>query len=138
MQLKKFFLKEEMSSFKVSNCFWRVIRMRLDLLVNNFLSYSINQKKIEIFEGHFRRNFVILKMLQKFLYFVWRIFEKLKNNVYNFGLEEANLIKLDLANQIKNIPFQIIENEFEKDPDQRDYIVSNQKLLIQVLNFKIV
>ncbi len=118
-------------SLRLATVFGMSPRMRLDLLVNNFCHIALTQKKIEIFEGHFRRNFVHIKDVARAFIFCMENFEKLKDNVYNFGLEEANLTKLDLANQIKKyVPeFQIIENEFEKDPDQRDYIVSNQKII---------
>lgn len=118
-------------SLRLATVFGMSPRMRLDLLVNNFCHIALTQKKIEIFEGHFRRNFVHIKDVARAFIFCVENFEKLKNNVYNFGLEEANLTKLELANQIKKyVPeFQITENQFEKDPDQRDYIVSNQKII---------
>ena len=65
-------------------------------------------------------------------------FNKYKNNVFNFGLEEANLSKLELANKIKTYINDLIiqESEFDKDPDKRDYIVSNKKILSTGFNFK--
>jgi nucleoside-diphosphate-sugar epimerase len=65
-------------------------------------------------------------------------FNKHKNNVFNFGLEEANLSKLELANKIKTYINDLIiqESEFDKDPDKRDYIVSNKKILSTGFNFK--
>ena len=57
-------------------------------------------------------------------------FNRLKSNVYNLGLSSANLTKLMLAKkikkQIKNLKIKIIVNR--KDPDQRDYYVSNRKI----------
>ena len=57
-------------------------------------------------------------------------FEKMKNNIYNLGLDDANMSKLGLCKKIKeHIPefdFEIVYGE--KDPDQRDYFVSNEKL----------
>ena len=56
---------------------------------------------------------------------------KLKNNIYNLGLSTANISKIQLAKKIKkylpNIKISVIDNF--KDPDQRNYIVSNNKLL---------
>ena len=57
-------------------------------------------------------------------------FNKLKSNVYNLGLSSANLTKLMLAKKIqkklKFLKINFIKNV--KDPDQRDYFVSNKKI----------
>jgi nucleoside-diphosphate-sugar epimerase len=51
-------------------------------------------------------------------------------NIYNVGLSSANLSKLELCQSIaEHIPdFVFLEAEVGKDPDQRNYIVSNAKL----------
>jgi nucleoside-diphosphate-sugar epimerase len=58
-------------------------------------------------------------------------FELMKGKPYNAGLEEANLSKLELCAKIKeHLPkFVYIEAKVGEDPDKRDYIVSNQRLL---------
>ena len=57
-------------------------------------------------------------------------FNNLKNNIYNLGLSSANITKLQLAKKIKyyikNLKIYIKENK--KDPDKRDYFVSNKKI----------
>ena len=57
-------------------------------------------------------------------------FNKLKNNVYNLGLSSANISKIMLAKKIKKhyqkLKIQIVKNR--KDPDKRDYFVSNKKI----------
>jgi nucleoside-diphosphate-sugar epimerase len=54
----------------------------------------------------------------------------MKSNVYNLGLSSANISKLMLANKIKKIfrklTIKIVKNK--KDPDKRDYFVSNKKI----------
>lgn len=126
-------------SLRLATVFGMSSRMRLDLLVNYFCHMAIKRGEIEIFEGHFRRNFVHIIDVARVFVFCMENFDKLKNNVYNFGLEDANLTKLELAYKIKKqVPeFKIIENEFEKDPDQRDYIVSNKKILNTGFKFKV-
>ena len=54
----------------------------------------------------------------------------MKNNAYNVGLSTANLSKFELCQKIKDyLPdFTVETNEFSKDPDQRNYIVSNEKI----------
>jgi nucleoside-diphosphate-sugar epimerase len=54
----------------------------------------------------------------------------MKNEVYNVGLSEANISKKELCGIIqKYVPtFTFMEAEVGKDPDQRNYIVSNDKI----------
>ena len=102
--------------------------MRTDLLVNNFVERSLKYKEISLFEPHFRRNFIHIRdVVSAFVYSIDN-FTKLKNNIYNIGLSSANITKLMLT-KIKKIPdlkIKVIKNI--KDPDQRDYYVSNNKI----------
>jgi len=54
----------------------------------------------------------------------------MNNNVFNVGLSDANLSKMELAKKIKKYfpDLVIVENEFTSDFDNRNYIVSNDKL----------
>jgi nucleoside-diphosphate-sugar epimerase len=104
--------------------------MRSDLLVNNFVYTAIKKKKLTIFEPHFRRNFIHIRDVVEGIKYSMKNFNKLKSNVYNLGLSSANISKLMLAKkikkQIKPLKIQIVTNM--KDPDQRDYFVSNKKI----------
>jgi nucleoside-diphosphate-sugar epimerase len=55
---------------------------------------------------------------------------KVVGEVFNFGLTSANISKEELCEKIKfQIPeFIYTEAPLSKDPDQRNYIVSNQKI----------
>ncbi|EMH80500.1 NAD dependent epimerase/dehydratase family protein [alpha proteobacterium HIMB114] len=124
-------------SLRLATVFGMSQRMRLDLLVNHFVSEAINDNEVEIFEGKFMRNYVyILDVARAFCYCIEN-FDKMKNNVFNLGLEDVNLSKIDLANEIKKIipNFKFKINEFDKDPDQRNYIVTNKKILEHGFNF---
>ena len=54
----------------------------------------------------------------------------MKGQIYNVGLSEANLSKRELCERIqKHVPeFIFQEAKIGKDPDQRNYIVSNEKI----------
>jgi nucleoside-diphosphate-sugar epimerase len=60
----------------------------------------------------------------------------MNRNIYNVGLSEANISKMELCREISNLvpEFVVKEEEFTKDPDQRNYIVSNEK--IEKIGFK--
>ena len=116
--------------FRLATVFGYSYRMRTDLLVNNFVFNALKDKKLTIFEPHFRRNYIHVNDVADAILFSIKNFNKLKSNIYNLGLSSANLTKYMLASrikkQVKNLNIQIVKNK--KDPDQRDYYVSNRKI----------
>ena len=116
--------------FRLATVFGYSYRMRTDLLVNNFVFTSIKKRELRLFEPHFRRNFIHVKDVVDGILYSIKNFERLKSNVYNLGLSSANLSKYMLAKKIKQklkyLKITIIKNI--KDPDQRDYYVSNKKI----------
>jgi nucleoside-diphosphate-sugar epimerase len=136
---EKFVMKRKNSiSLRLATVFGMSPRMRIDLLVNYFVYKAIKEKKIEIFEGDFKRNYVHIDDVAEVFLFCVDNFNKLKSNIYNFGIENVNLTKTELALKIKKyVPeFQFFKNEFTQDPDKRDYIVSNKKILSTGFKFK--
>jgi nucleoside-diphosphate-sugar epimerase len=105
-------------------------RMRTDLLVNDFVYKSIVDGYLVLFESSFKRNYIHVKDIAETFLFCIENYEKMNNDVFNVGLSNANLSKLELANKIKKyIPNLVIkEDEFKNDFDKRNYIVSNSKL----------
>jgi nucleoside-diphosphate-sugar epimerase len=105
-------------------------RMRIDLMVNNFVYIAIKEKYFKLYEPHFRRNYIHIEDVVSGFHFAINNFNNLKNNIYNLGLSEANLTKEDLC---KKIQLQIPDFNYEivldgKDEDKRDYFVSNKKI----------
>lgn len=123
-------------SFRLATVFGLSPRMRLDLLVNNFVYRALIDKFIVLFEGHFKRNYIHVRDVTNAFKFAIDNSDKMNNNVFNVGLSEANISKMELCNEIRKLvpDFVIKEEEFTKDPDQRNYIVSNRK--IENLGFK--
>jgi nucleoside-diphosphate-sugar epimerase len=116
--------------FRLATVFGYSYRMRTDLLVNNFCFKAVLDKKLLLFEPNFRRNYIHVKDVCRAILYSIKNFNRLKNQVYNLGLSEANLTKIQLAKeikkQIKNLKIVVKNNK--KDPDQRDYFVSNKKI----------
>ena len=117
-------------AFQLATVFGHSYRMRTDLLVNNFVYKSIKDKKLTIYEPHFRKNYIHINDVVDGVIYSIKNFSVLKNNIYNLGLSSANLTKYDLAQKIKKqlryLKINIVKNR--KDPDQRDYYVSNKKI----------
>ncbi len=117
-------------AFRLATVFGYSYRMRTDLLVNNFVFKAVRDKKLVIFEPHFRRNYIHINDVVGGIIYSIKNFNRLKSNVYNLGLSSANLTKYNLAKKIKkkinSLKIKIVKNR--KDPDQRDYYVSNKKI----------
>lgn len=105
-------------------------RMRLDLLVNDFVYRAENDGYVVLFEANFKRNYIHVRDVARVFIHCIENFAKMKNQTYNVGLSDANLSKNELCEEIKKqIPkFTFVESPIGKDPDQRNYIVSNEKI----------
>ena len=116
--------------FRLATVFGYSYRMRTDLLVNFLVKEAVKSKKLKIFEPHFRRNYIHISDIVNAFVFTIENFGKMKGNIFNLGLSNANLTKIQLAKSIKkvlpDIKIEIMKNR--KDPDKRDYYVSNRKI----------
>lgn len=117
-------------SFRLATVFGMSPRMRVDLLVNDFTHRAVYDRFVVLFEGHFKRNYVHVRDISRVFQHGIANFDRMKGQIYNVGLSEANVSKSELCQRIqKFIPdFTFIEAPVGKDPDQRNYIVSNEKL----------
>lgn len=117
-------------SLRLATVFGISPRMRLDLLVNDFTYRAVTDRFIVLFESHFKRNYIHVRDVSRAFAHVLNNFETMKSNAFNVGLSDANLSKMELCLEIKKqVPdFTIVEAPVGKDPDQRNYIVSNEKI----------
>jgi nucleoside-diphosphate-sugar epimerase len=117
-------------SFRLATVFGMSPRMRLDLLVNDFVHRGVTDHAVTLFESHFKRNYIHVRDVARAFLHGLDHFDAMKNQPYNVGLSEANLSKRELCERIqKQVPhFVFVEAPIGKDPDQRDYIVSNEKI----------
>jgi len=117
-------------SFRLATVFGMSPRMRLDLLVNDFTYRACTDRFIVLFESHFKRNYLHVRdVARAFLHGIER-FDAMRGGPYNVGLSDANLSKRELCERIQSqLPsFVFIESAIGKDPDKRNYIVSNEKI----------
>lgn len=117
-------------SFRLATVFGMSPRMRLDLLVNDFVYRAVHDRAVVIFEGHFKRNYIHIRDVTRAFLHALANFEAMKGRPYNVGLDDANLSKLELCAEIrKQLPkFVYLEAPIGEDPDKRDYIVSNARI----------
>jgi nucleoside-diphosphate-sugar epimerase len=117
-------------SFRLATVFGMSPRMRIDLLVNDFTYRAVNDRFVVLFESHFKRNYVHVRDVSRAFQHALLNHDKMKGQIFNVGLSDANVSKKELCEHIqKQLPdFIFLEAPLGKDPDQRNYIVSNAKI----------
>jgi len=117
-------------TFRLATVFGASPRMRLDLLVNDFVYRAVNDRAVVLFEAHFKRNYIHIRDVARVFSHGLDNYDAMKGRPYNVGLSDANLSKLELCQNIrKHIPeFVFSESQIGEDPDKRNYIVSNTRI----------
>ena len=127
---KELMERENAISFRLATVFGMSPRMRIDLLVNDFTYRAVHDRFVVLFESSFKRNYVHVRDVSKAFQHAINNFDSMKGQIYNVGLSEANISKKELCEAIKkHVPdFTFLDAPVGKDPDQRNYIVSNAKI----------
>ena len=117
-------------TFRLATVFGMSPRMRMDLLVNDFTYRAVYDRFVVLFESHFKRNYIHVRDVSRAFQHALLNIDQMKGQIYNVGLSDANVSKKELCELIqKQLPdFVFIEAPVGKDPDQRNYIVSNEKI----------
>jgi nucleoside-diphosphate-sugar epimerase len=117
-------------TLRLATVFGMSPRMRLDLLVNHFVYAAYKDRYLVIFEKDFKRNFVHVRDVADCMLHAIEHADRMCGRAYNVGLDAANLSKEELALKVKELVpgFYIHFAPIGRDPDRRNYIVSNQRL----------
>tara|TARA_A100000164_G_C21903769_1_gene771904 strand:+ start:445 stop:1383 length:939 start_codon:yes stop_codon:yes gene_type:complete len=127
---KKLMNHQSSISFRLATVFGMSPRMRTDLLVNDFTYRAVHDGFVILFESGFKRNYIHVRDVSRVFLHALENFEKMKGQIFNVGLSDANVSKKELCESIQNHlkNFVFMEAPIRKDPDQRNYIVSNEKI----------
>ena len=122
--------RENGISLRLATVFGMAPRMRLDLLVNDFVYRAVHDRAVVLFESHFKRNYIHVRDVARAFQHAVEKFLAMRGQAYNVGLSDSNLSKWELCEIIKkHLPhFVFMEALIGEDPDKRDYIVSNEKI----------
>jgi nucleoside-diphosphate-sugar epimerase len=122
--------RENSLTFRLATVFGMSPRMRVDLLVNDFVYRAVHDRAVLVFEGHFKRNYIHIQDVARVFLYALERFDRMRGKPYNVGLDDANLSKLELCRVIQKLvpQFNYVEAPIGEDPDKRDYIVSNARL----------
>lgn len=117
-------------AFRFATLFGVSPRVRLDLLVNDFTYRALRDRYLVLYEMDYKRNYLHIHDAARCFTHALEHWDEMVGRVYNAGLEDANLSKWELAQLIKQfIPDLVIYTEgIGRDPDQRNYVVSNARL----------
>lgn len=115
--------------YRFATAFGMSPRMRLDLLVNDFVCSALRQKQIIVYEKAFMRPFIHVRDMARAFLFAVDHADKMTHNVYNVGSECMNLRKEDVALLIRSrLEFLLHFADFDHDEDRRNYAVSFAKI----------
>lgn len=104
-------------------------KMRLDLLLNNFVHQAVKNQSLVVYQHNYIRSLMHVRDAANAILFALPIFNKIKNNVYNCGSEKMNLSKGEIVSLIKKqVYFDSIYREFSTDQDNRNYFVEYNKI----------
>ncbi|MFQ5881343.1 MAG: NAD-dependent epimerase/dehydratase family protein [Candidatus Methylomirabilales bacterium] len=111
------------TAFGVSN------RMRLDLLINDFVYRAIRERNLIIYEKSYKRSFIHVRDMGRSFVFAIEQADRMRDNAYNVGSESMNYSKEDVALKIRErIEFYLHFADIGRDEDQRNYEVSYEKI----------
>jgi nucleoside-diphosphate-sugar epimerase len=117
-------------TLRLATVFGMSERMRLDLLVNEFVYKALTDRYITLFQAAAVRNYIHISDVAFTFKFMIDNYEDNVGEAFNVGLSDTNISKKELTDRIiKHIPdFVVNLSDYYEDPDKRDYIVSNEKI----------
>lgn len=122
-------------AFRFATVFGIAPRLRLDLLVNDFVYQALHAKQIVMYEGHFRRTFLHSRDAARVYLTGIDYYEKMSGQAYNVGDNTMNYTKREIAEAIgEQVNFYLHEADVGEDLDKRDYEVSYDR--INALGYK--
>lgn len=104
-------------------------RMRLDLLIHDFVYQAMRAGSLLVYEGGARRTFVHVGDMARSFLFAIEHYDLMKGQAYNVGSNDLNFTKAEIARKIADrVRFRLDFAEIGRDEDERDYEVSYEKI----------
>jgi nucleoside-diphosphate-sugar epimerase len=127
---EKFLIENSNSTaFRFATAFGLSPRLRLDLLINDFVNKAVSQKYIVVYESHFMRTFIHVKDIARSFIFAIENQNKMSGEVYNVGGNSMNFSKRQVCDLIQQkVPYYLHLADIGADADKRDYVVSYDKI----------
>lgn len=121
--------------FRFATAFGVSPRMRLDLLINDFVYQAYVNKFLILFEKSYKRTFVHVQDICRAILFAIQNYDQMQHQVFNVGDDANNCSKEDIALKIRErIDYYLHFADIGEDEDKRNYCVSYKR--INALGFK--
>ena len=104
-------------------------RMRLDLLVNDFVYKAITDCYLVVYQPHFMRSFLHVYDLARAYLFTLQHLSEMTGQIYNVGSDQLNFTKRQLCETIQQeTKCAVFYEDFDQDLDKRNYSISCEKI----------
>ncbi len=116
--------------FRFATAFGISPRLRLDLLINDFVYQVVKNNYLLLYEKSAKRTFVHVKDIARAIIFTMSRRDQMVNQAFNVGSDAMNFSKEEIALLLKKYKpdYYLHFAEVGKDEDQRDYEVSYEKI----------
>jgi nucleoside-diphosphate-sugar epimerase len=116
-------------AYRFATAFGVSPRMRLDLLVNDFVYTALKMRYLVIYEAHFMRTFIHVYDIARSFVFGIENPSRMQGQVFNVGSEEMNYSKAQVCEMIRRkVDYYLHYADVGEDADRRNYVVSYQKI----------
>ncbi|MGH9749440.1 MAG: NAD-dependent epimerase/dehydratase family protein [Candidatus Polarisedimenticolia bacterium] len=116
-------------AFRFATAFGMSPRMRLDLLVNEFVYTAHKMRFLVVYEKHFMRTFIHVHDIARSFLFAIENATRMSGQVFNVGSEEMNYSKAEVCEKIRaRVDYYLHYADVGEDADRRNYVVSYRKI----------
>lgn len=115
--------------FRFATGFGLSPRLRLDLLINDFVYKALTEGYLVVYEKHFMRTFIHVYDMGRAYLFAIENSGQMAGQIYNVGSEEMNYSKENICEKIeKRVNCYVYYATIGEDKDKRNYVVSYKKI----------
>ncbi len=116
-------------AYRFATAFGVSPRMRLDLLINDFVYTALRMRYLVVYESHFMRSFIHVHDIARSFLFGIENASRMTGQVYNIGSESMNFSKAQVCEIIRSkIDYYLHFGDAGEDADKRNYVVCYSKV----------
>ena len=120
--------KPNVVSLRFATVFGFSTRMRMDLMINDFVYKAVKEKVIVLFDSFAKRTFIHVDDAADCYLFTMNNFDRMKGGIFNAGGNSLNFSKEEITEKIRQkVEFSVVNSEL-KDKDLRHFIVNFDKI----------
>jgi len=120
--------RENSIAFRFATLFGASLKMRPDLMLNDFVHKAVTERSLVLFDEHSVRTFLHVNDSIRTYLMALDDARPFIGNVFNVGSEKMNFSKLDIAQRIKKYVEMEIVHSSLADLDKRDFIIDFSRI----------